>query len=93
MIINYSNGFTLTCEFGGKPGQRRDVGNGVGYYGVLGERREEICMEETPDTTLTPVYGITREVENVIKKKNKSNFDVNCFLQIVRFYGLLRFRW
>ncbi len=29
MIINYSNnGFQLNCEFGGKPGQRRDVGNG-----------------------------------------------------------------
>ena len=49
-------------------------------------------MEETTDTTLTPVYGITREVSNVIRKKNKSNFDVNCFLQIVRFYGLLRLR-
>ena len=29
----------------------------------------EGCMEETTDTTLTPVYGITREVECDQKEK------------------------
>ena len=48
MITNYSNGFQLNGEFGGKPGQRRDVGNGVGYYGVLGDWRDVWRKHPTP---------------------------------------------
>ena len=48
LIINYSNGFQLNCKFAGKPGQRRDVGNGVGYNGVLGDGRDVWRKQPTP---------------------------------------------